>query len=151
MKNRRRLLDSAIPSLFLPVLAPVPTISASADIAAKNTEIPVAGTSFKKTIAGSPRKDANNTPTPKNQNHCLETPTKQKRKFSPIPDTPSAFDTPVKKHLCRRIIELNNVVNKKDKKIKKLSDSNRRLKRQIVSLKSLLAKLVNKNLRLMST
>ncbi|CAK1581793.1 unnamed protein product [Parnassius mnemosyne] len=48
MKKRRRLLDSAIPSLYLPVLAPIPTIGSSADIAAKNSEIPVAGTSLKK-------------------------------------------------------------------------------------------------------
>ncbi|CAG5051239.1 unnamed protein product [Parnassius apollo] len=32
------------------VLAPVPTISAGADIAAKNKEIPVAGTSFKNAV-----------------------------------------------------------------------------------------------------
>ncbi|CAG5015877.1 unnamed protein product [Parnassius apollo] len=62
--------------------APVPTISAGADVAAKNTEIPVAGTSFKKAIGDTPLKDAANNPlTPKNQSHCLETPTKQKKKI----------------------------------------------------------------------
>ncbi|CAB3252935.1 unnamed protein product [Arctia plantaginis] len=143
MKNRRRLLDSAVPSLYLPILGPGPTIDASADIAAKNSEIPVAGTSSEEVIAGSPLKDTKDLLTAKTQSDCLDTPTKQNRKCSPIDVTPSAYNTLVNKRLCRRIIELTNAVKTKNKKIKKLSDANRRLKRKFDSLKSLLAESEN--------
>ncbi|CAB3230206.1 unnamed protein product [Arctia plantaginis] len=140
MKNRRRLLDSAVPSLYLPILGPGPTIDASA---AKNSEIPVAGTSSEEVIAGSPLKDTKDLPTAKTQSDCLDTPTKQNRKCSPIDVTPSAYGTLVNKRLCRRIIELTNAVKTKNKKIKKLSDANRRLKRKFDSLKSLLVESEN--------
>lgn len=72
------------------------------------------------------------------------TPTKKRRDSDPISTTPSAYDTPVKKHLCRRIIELDRSVKSKNAQLRKLRDSNRSLKRQITSLKSLLAELEKK-------
>lgn len=64
------------------------------------------------------------------------TPEKQRSLSPAIATTPSAYDSPVKKLLCRRILELNNVVKTKNKKLRKLRDANRRLKRKIISLAS---------------
>lgn len=76
----------------------------------------------------------------------VKTPEK-KRTLSPaLPTTPSAYESPLKKRLCRRIIELRNVVQTKNKQLRKVRDLNRRLKRKIISLSSLLSELEKKNL-----
>lgn len=76
----------------------------------------------------------------------VKTPEK-KRTLSPaLATTPSAYESPVKKRLCRRVIELSNVVKSKNKKLRQLRDSNRRLKRKIISMASLLSELEKKSL-----
>lgn len=79
------------------------------------------------------------------ENTLCDIPVKtEKRSPSPIVGPPSTCDSPVHKRLRRRIIELSNIVKTKNVKLRKVRDCNRRLRRKIVSYKSLLAELKTK-------
>ncbi|XP_063540038.1 THAP domain-containing protein 1 B-like [Cydia strobilella] len=141
--QRRRLMSSAVPTLYLPVL--IDDITQQHNNSAVAVKIPLniicvcdihdEGTS-KKEDHGSTLQESVLIITSQQQNTVSETATR-KRKLSQIrdPDTPSAYDTTVNKQLCRRIMELKSIVNEKNVKLRKLRDSNRRLKREIISLK----------------
>ncbi|XP_047993957.1 uncharacterized protein LOC125232365 isoform X2 [Leguminivora glycinivorella] len=168
-RKRRRLLDSAVPTLYLPILASAPAevdieyaveadipeqSDAHVDTAPSINKDDFTGQHFKTAVAvliQETVKDEEGTSSKQNDDHTLQA---SKMKTSPQqenvmlqaptrktcqiydPDTPSAYDTPVEKRLCRRIIELKGKVKEKNLQLRKLRDSNRRLKRQIISLKS---------------
>ncbi|XP_026745920.1 THAP domain-containing protein 1-like isoform X2 [Trichoplusia ni] len=114
IKDRRRLMDSAVPTIYLPVLNPNPSPSPSAKIPQPNVAV---------------------------KEEILEEPQKQSKRIPPLPTSPSEYESPTEKRLCRRIMELTNSVRLKNIKLKKYRDSNRRLKRIVQSLKSRIAEM----------
>ncbi|CAG9136584.1 unnamed protein product [Plutella xylostella] len=142
LKNRRRLMDTAVPTLHLPVVAHLPS---TVNINQETHDTLVTGTSS--AISVSVMQDLEEPSTSQYEEKITGTPiTKRRRPLTPIAGTPSAYGTPVKKRLCRRIIELKHRLKTKNVKLKKLRDSNKRLRRKIISLKSLLSELETKNL-----
>lgn len=71
----------------------------------------------------------------------LEEPQQEAKRIPPLPTSPSEYEGPTEKRLCRRIMELTNSVRLKNIKLKKYRDSNRRLKRIVQSLKSRIAEM----------
>lgn len=71
----------------------------------------------------------------------LGTPT---TKFHAVPNVPAAFHSMTRNGLYRRIMELKNTIQIKNKLIKKVRDSNRFMKKRINSLKSSLEQAENK-------
>ncbi|XP_063388791.1 THAP domain-containing protein 6-like [Cydia fagiglandana] len=140
--QRRRLLSSAVPTLYLPVL--IEDITQQHNNSAVAVQIPqsidcdVHDEGTLKKEDGSTLQSSVLT-TSQEQNTVSQTPT-TKRELSRVrdPESPSAYNSPVEKRLSRRIMELKCKVNEKNVKLRKLRDANRRLKREIVSLKSLL-------------
>lgn len=69
----------------------------------------------------------------------------QKRKPNEC-ESPSSYNSPTKKRLARKVIELSSRIDHKNRQIKNLKEKTRYMKKQIASLKSILTNLQKKNL-----
>ncbi|CAH0596845.1 unnamed protein product [Chrysodeixis includens] len=106
LKNRRRLLASAVPTLYLPIVSfatdsdePKPSTS-NPELQKKNDLTSPATTSI---------------PTPK----------------KPFPGNPSDYTTPSGKRLCETILKLNKKLENKNKRLKNLRERTRYLGEKI--------------------
>ncbi|CAG5055811.1 unnamed protein product [Parnassius apollo] len=117
MKNSRRLLSSAVPTLCLPIL----------------------------TNNGEPKNIPDN-PGPSVSSSNIWTLSAASKRKSICSESPSNYNTPITKRLCRRIIELREKVIHKNRQIKNLREKTSYLRKKITSLESKLKDLEKQHL-----